>query len=223
MANKPMNNDKQMNRAREEGAFTLVELLVVIAIMGIVAAMVLGMAGLAGAGERRKKVSTMRDQLVTAIESYKKEHGFYPPDNTNNCKLPPLYYELRGGTYDGAAKVFTGSFPPIPQANYLDIFGRNSIANSKPKDLDPENGDVKAMDHIVGLRSQQSTNLTIIPPNEDAIFFTVGVEAAVGTDFKTNTWRYVSTNPTNNGIGHFDLWAEVTIKGKTEIIGNWNQ
>ncbi len=207
-------------------AFTLVELLVVIAIMGIVAAMVIGLATAANAGERKKKVLAQRDQLITAIEAYKKEHGSYPPDNTNDCRLPPLYYELKGATVEiqnpptPTTTKYLGDFPAISAADYELIFNRRGVANSKPKGAEAD-GDAKAIDHFIGVKPQQSTNITI-RPGVETYFFTVGIERAPGTDFRTNTWRYVSTNPTNNGAGRFDLWAEVVIKGRTEIIGNWS-
>jgi prepilin-type N-terminal cleavage/methylation domain-containing protein len=215
-----MSRSLNAKRWKRASGFTLVELLVVIAIMGIVAGMVLGLAGVAGAGERRKKVLAQRDQLITAIEAYKKQHGYYPPDNTNTCLAPQLYYELRGGTLDPATKMISGSFPSISTNDYAKLFGHHGIANSKPKGAE-EDGETKVTDFIIGLRSPQSTNITV--GGVDAMFLTVGVEAAQGTDFKTNTWRYVSTNPTNNGAGNFDLWADVLIKGKTETIGNWNK
>ncbi|MDB6028831.1 MAG: hypothetical protein JWM68_5054 [Verrucomicrobiales bacterium] len=203
--------------------FTLVELLVVIAIMGIVASMVLGLAGMAGASERRKRVVAQRDQLITAIEAYKKEHGFYPPDNTNNAALPPLFYELRGGTIN--AGTYSGVFSNITSADYLRVFGHSGIANSKPT-LDPNDRESeKPKDHIAGVRPQQSTNILVtLSPGPDlwVMFFTVGIESVQGGDFKTNTWRYVSSNPVHN-VGHFDLWADIIIKGKPEVIGNWNQ
>jgi prepilin-type N-terminal cleavage/methylation domain-containing protein len=212
---------RRERRAPMQGAFTLVELLVVIAIMGIVAAMVIGLSGAANSGERRKRVTAQRDQLVSAIESYKKQHGFYPPDNTNNCVFPPLYYELKGATVEQGPMKFVGSFPTITAADYLAIFSRSGIANSKPANAD-QDGEAKAIDFSVGIRSQQSTNITVVTGVESR-FFTVGIESAPGADFRLNTWRYVSTNPTNNGVGHFDLWAEIVINGKTETIGNWSK
>jgi len=37
-----------------------------------------------------------------------------------------------------------------------------------------------------------------------------------------NPWRYVSSNPTNNPAT-FDLWAEIVVRGKKKIVGNWKQ
>ena len=39
---------------------------------------------------------------------------------------------------------------------------------------------------------------------------------------KINTWRYNSLSPTHNP-DFYDLWAEIVIGGKTNIIGNWKE
>ena len=36
-----------------------------------------------------------------------------------------------------------------------------------------------------------------------------------------NPWRYNSSNPTNNP-GHFDLWVDIILSGKTNRISNWS-
>jgi len=64
--------------------FTLVEMLVVIAIIGLLAALVVGGIGIATTKMRQSRAEAERDGLVTAIDSYKKARGFYPPDNTND-------------------------------------------------------------------------------------------------------------------------------------------
>jgi hypothetical protein len=35
-----------------------------------------------------------------------------------------------------------------------------------------------------------------------------------------NPWRYNSSNPTNNP-GSYDLWMQLSISGKTNLICNW--
>ena len=37
-----------------------------------------------------------------------------------------------------------------------------------------------------------------------------------------NPWRYNSSNPTNNP-GAYDLWVQLSISGKTNLICNWNK
>lgn len=66
--------------------FTLVELLTVVIIIGLLAAMV---AGVAPAVMRSVKQSAIRaeiQQLCMALESYKAEHGEYPPDRSDRVE-----------------------------------------------------------------------------------------------------------------------------------------
>jgi hypothetical protein len=37
---------------------------------------------------------------------------------------------------------------------------------------------------------------------------------------RLNPWRYNSSNPVHNP-GSYDLWAEIIVRGRKEIIGNW--
>jgi hypothetical protein len=37
-----------------------------------------------------------------------------------------------------------------------------------------------------------------------------------------NPWRYNSSNPTNNP-GSYDLWVQLSISGKTNLICNWSK
>jgi hypothetical protein len=39
---------------------------------------------------------------------------------------------------------------------------------------------------------------------------------------KINPWRYNASTPTHNPDS-YDLWAEILIAGKTNIIGNWKE
>ncbi len=38
---------------------------------------------------------------ITSIQSYHKQMGYYPPDNTNNNTQSSLFYELTGTTNKG--------------------------------------------------------------------------------------------------------------------------
>ena len=37
-----------------------------------------------------------------------------------------------------------------------------------------------------------------------------------------NPWRYNSSSPTNNP-GSYDLWVQLSIGGKTNLICNWSK
>ena len=85
-------------------AFTLIELLVVISIIGLLAGLVVGLAGVASNRQKIKKTQAELEQLVTAIESCYAKKRSYPPDNQlvpNNPGTNQLYYELVGTTNDG--------------------------------------------------------------------------------------------------------------------------
>ena len=48
------------------------------------------------------------------------------------------------------------------------------------------------------------------------------VSSARGDAVGINPWRYNSSNPTNNP-GAYDLWVQLSISGKTNLICNWNK
>src|SRR4051794_19013634 len=66
---------------KTQPGFTLIELLVVISIIGILAGLVLGLAGLATRKSRESRIRTELTKLVTDIENYKAALGLYPPDH----------------------------------------------------------------------------------------------------------------------------------------------
>ena len=91
----------------KRSGFTLIEMLMVIAIMGIVAAMVISMAGAASNARKKGMVDAERHRLMLAIDNYQSKLSFYPPDNGNIAaaaqtavesysRTNPLLYELTG-------------------------------------------------------------------------------------------------------------------------------
>jgi prepilin-type N-terminal cleavage/methylation domain-containing protein len=185
------------------GAFTLIELLVVIAIIGILAALIVGLTSVAGRNKVQSRVKAELNQLVGAIESYHKKHGFYPPDHT---KAPPassfstnqinaLYYEL------------TGTEPPDPvKAAVFNTVGVEGIASTddtgKGQNFHP---------------NLKPSGFAALPGNADVLLLVVPYKGPAG-DY--NPWHYNSSSPANN-TETYDLWAEVMIDGKPVTIGNW--
>ena len=171
-------------------AFTLVELLVVIAIIGLLAALITGLASRASQAKIVKRAEAERDALVMAIEVYKSKLGYYPQDNPKDVSNPPLYHELTG--------------IPIPNA-YTNTFGVPGIANL--------NSDAGA----------NSTSQNFLPGIKSAQFEELAANARAYRlvyVYGKVPWRYNVSNPTNNP-GSFDLWVEIDIAGKKEIVGNW--
>lgn len=65
-------------------SFTLVEILVVITIIGILAAIAVPTVGGALAAGRKARVSTMAQQVRTAITQFHTEYGYFPTNGLNN-------------------------------------------------------------------------------------------------------------------------------------------
>jgi len=62
-------------------AFTLIELLVVISIIGVLAAFTVPVMKQLKKREYLNKTQAEMAKIVTALDSYKATHGFYPPSN----------------------------------------------------------------------------------------------------------------------------------------------
>ena len=207
-------------------AFTLVELLIVIGIIGALAALIFPVAR---AVKRQAFLHTAQaemSQLETAIERYKSAYGFYPPCNTNNPLVNPLYFELTGttninGTYqtlDGTAAISAG----LVGAAFDQSIG-GFINCYKPGG---DESAARAQNFLPGLKPRQIVeNIT-----NGNVPVTLLVSAVGGPDptyrplnlRDANPWRYNSSSPTNNP-GSYDLWIQLVIAGKTNLICNWNQ
>src|SRR5215475_8131606 len=92
----------QRSEARGRVAFTLIELLVVIAIIALLAAMIIPVGGAVNRHKLQAAAKAGRAQMELLIESYHAKTGVYPPADTNNPTLNPLFYELCGTTGDNA-------------------------------------------------------------------------------------------------------------------------
>jgi prepilin-type N-terminal cleavage/methylation domain-containing protein len=215
--------------------FTLVELLVVISIIAILAAFTVPVLS---SVKRRQYISQAQGelgQLKAAIDSYHAAYGFYPPGNQNGVtnasgKLlgNQLYYELVGTTNTGGAfHVINNpgdqlSVTPVNQVQAA--FGVAGFVNcSKPGSGEDS---PSAKNFILDLR-----------PNQTGIFSNVGsgfeftiLTGSVGGPDATykplnasglNPWRYVS--PGVNNPSSYDLWIQLSIHGKTNLICNWSK
>ena len=229
MNNSPSQRHGQSN-IRETAAFTLVELLVVIAIIGLLASLVISGAGIGMVKARISRVQTERDALITAIEQYKKEKGYYPPDNTNNTAVNSLYYELTGAI---ATNNVNGSGSPgfvgvnlegLNTNQVFTLFNVGGIFNSSSDPGQPPVNFFKATGkslrsgsfYITGTGGPTFTLFGVpVPPGPPSGFTLAGGQTIT-------PWHYVVSNPTNN-TSEFDLWMDVTWSGKTNRISNWNK
>jgi prepilin-type N-terminal cleavage/methylation domain-containing protein len=215
--------------------FTLIELLVVISIIAILAAFTIPVLKTVARKKILDRTTGEMAQIETAIDSYKAACGFYPPSNPdynpNNSTtwdqvmISPLYFELLGttnnnGTYytlDGSASIGAST------ANMTSAFGVSGFINCSKsgsgEDAPP------ARNFLPGLNSNRFMSAT-----NNTVLATVLVASVGGPDqnyrpfYGTpnfNPWRYV--NPGANNPGSYDLWIQLVISGKTNLICNWNK
>ncbi|MBI3849540.1 MAG: prepilin-type N-terminal cleavage/methylation domain-containing protein [Verrucomicrobia bacterium] len=205
---------KNNSNRRAAQAFTLIELLVVIAIMGLLAGMVVALMPLATAGPKIKKTQAERDAIITSIEAYKAKKGFYPPDNPTNAALNQLYYELVGTTNNGTLFVTLSGKDSIQSSVMQAQFGVANFNNSTKAAKGSDDFDVQNFHKSL----KQEIQTKVVPPGVRILVAPVDGPNRQ----RTNAWRYVSSNPTNNP-GSFDLWADIVVGGKTNRISNWSK
>jgi prepilin-type N-terminal cleavage/methylation domain-containing protein len=219
-------------------AFTLIELLVVIAIMATLAALLLPVVGAVKKHQYIYNAQSEMAKLETAIDRYKAAYGFYPPDNhlipieLNQALINQLYYELVGTTNTGTTasptyQTLDNSLPtPLSGGDVGDVhnaFGVGGFMNStKPNGGEDASA---AKNFLPDLKPNQIwpqfTNNTVLIKllvcsvgGPDNTYQPLGAPGL-------NPWRYVC--PGTNNSNSYDLWVQLGISGKTNLICNWNQ
>jgi len=213
-------------------AFTLVELLVVIAVIAVLAALVMPVYNLVAKNSVIQRAQSEEKTLETAIGLYHDKYGFYPPGNTNATPANlaaaltnQLYYELVGTT------IFAGS---SAGSNFVTLDGASSNSTAVVQkyfgvggymNCSRGSGDdaIKAQTFLPGLKSgQMATNsdgvcVIVTGASSDAIYKPMpGFQTSVGN---ANPWRYLY--PGVNNPNSYDLWVQIFVGGKTNLICNW--
>ncbi|MGB8368193.1 MAG: type II secretion system protein [Limisphaerales bacterium] len=216
-------------------AFTLIELLTVIAIIGVIAALILPVAAAVKKHQYLYNTQAEMEKVETAIDRYKAAYGFYPPSPTtpptagnSSTLFNQLFYELEGTTGDGIN-------------NYTNLDGSDIIkATDVPLAFPGIGGFINCTKAGAGEDASVARNfLPDLKPNQIGRYCTnynntFGVTlliCSVGGPDPTyqplgtqnlNPWRYNSSSPTNNP-GSYDLWIQLSIGGKTNLICNWTK
>jgi prepilin-type N-terminal cleavage/methylation domain-containing protein len=225
----------RVTRPSDASAFTLVELLTVMAIIGVIAGFVLMVAGPVKKKQYIFNTQAEMAKLETAIDRYKAAYGFYPPSPTTpptagnpSSLYNQLFYELEGTTGDGIS-------------SYTNLDGSDIIkATDVPLAFPGIGGFINCTKAGAGEDSPAARNfLPDLKPNQIARYCTnynntFGVTLIIGSvggpdpTYKPlnqqdlNPWRYNSSSPTNNP-GSYDLWIQLSIGGKTNLICNWTK
>jgi prepilin-type N-terminal cleavage/methylation domain-containing protein len=223
-------------------AFTLIELLTVIAIIGVLAALILPVAGAVRRQATIRTAQAEMAQLETAIDRYKSAYGFYPPDNPCNPLVNQLYFELLGTTNIGNTTPNYQSLDDptiqVTQSSLTSssgVFGLDGNGNSCVSGFmncnKPSSGEDARMaqNFLPGLKLHQVVVYTNRFP-DNPIPIKIIITSVGGPDraykplsaLDLNPWRYNSSSPTNNP-GAYDLWVQLVIAGKTNLICNWNK
>jgi len=212
-------------RATSGRAFTLIELLTVIAVIGVLAALLFPVFGTVKKRSYLNHANAEMAQLETAIDRYKAAYGFYPPSNPTNVLLNQLYFELEGTTNNGGNFVTLDDSAQISSNSASTLFGVGGFINCNGTNASAGNSPV-AQNFLPGLKPGQIATYTTNPPpnvvniivssvgGPDAAYQPLGLQGV-------NPWRYNSSNPTNNP-GAYDLWIQLVIGGKTNLICNWS-
>lgn len=215
---------------RPPPAFTLIELLVVITIIGLLAALTLPAISAMKKQQYIKTVQAEMARLDIALENYKTKYGVYPPGNQNNnsiyapldrSQLSQLYYELSGTTNDG-------TYYRSPDGNQILIgavttaYGAGGFINSCRGSGEDAS---LARNFLPGLSSKQINDQV----TNNNIRTTMIVTSVGGPDpnyrplraSDLNPFRYVY--PGTNNPNSYDLWVQLVIGGKTNLVCNWNK
>ena len=212
---------------RNARGFTLIELLVVISIIGVLAGFTIPVLMSVKRQQYIKVARAELEQLQTALENYKAKYGVYPPSNKSNPKINDLFYELIGTTTPDKGSTYQtlDGFSTIPVADLTNTFNVSGIINCTKGSAEDS---VQAENFLSGLKSNRiglDTNTPSYPPTPVYLLVT-----SVGGPDQTyqplggagiNPFRYL--NPGTNNPGSYDLWVQLVIGGKTNLICNWSK
>jgi len=198
-------------------------MLLVIAIIGVLTALIVSAATSAHIGPKIAVAQTELAQMESAIEDYKLGLGFYPPDNSADPAINPLWFELLGTTINGNNYVTLDRSGQISLTDLTHDFGRQGFANSATRARATDDAGAP-MSFLKNLTSKQVGPLDPANPLINVLVCSVQLPTGSSSPISgttLNPWCYVSSHPTHN-TGSYDLWVDLVLGGKTYRISNWS-
>jgi len=228
----------QLSTLNSQLAFTLIELLVVISIIGVLAGFSFPVLKAVKKTQYLNHTKAELALIETAIQRYHDAYGFYPPGNPNYPAVPsdamfsPLYFELLGTTnnnhvyqtLDGSAQINDNT---LPAPNVTGGFGVGGFINCSK--VGSSEDAPAAKNFLPGLKPKQFGINIINQFNFPNVPVALLLGSVGGPDqnyqplgvVDENPWRYVS--PGVNNPNSYDLWIQLVISGKTNLICNWSK
>ncbi len=226
-------------------AFTLIELIVVISVIALLAALAMPVFNMVTNNSRIQSATAERNEIETAIEAYHADYGFYPPSNPNvNPNATPqyltpaltnqLYYELEGTTASNTPSYI--GFTNLDNSGGLSSYAvqQSFSVNGFMNCTKGTGEDAKtAQNYLPRLKPGQIctfTNTTTLGVEfvhlltsgvtSDPGYYPLGAGIVTEDGRSANPWRYIC--PGINNPKSYDLWLQIVVGGKTNLICNWN-
>ncbi len=215
-------------------AFTLVELLVVIAIIGVLAGFTRVVAKSVGNTRKISVVKGDLEQIKSALENYKATYGVYPPSNQNGAGVyspkdralfSQLYYELSGTKINGINFELLNGGDQIKITEVNVAYGVGGFINCNKGGGEDS---ASAKNFLPSLSSKQF-NSFVTNVNGTAVRTTALVTSVGGPDENYQPLGAADLNPIRyrypgvNNPGSYDLWVQLVINGKTNLVCNWSK
>lgn len=209
--------------------FTLIELLVVISIIGVLAGLTFPVLNRLKGAQQKRVARAELEVIQTALENYKAKYGTYPPGNQNPGNatyfpacLPQLYYELSGVALNGNVFKTLNGDQSLTSAQVKAAYGVDGFVNCSKGSGDDSTA---AKNFLPDLKQNRYYFYWTNNAAPTAILVTsVGgpdpTYLPLGTS-DVNPIRYVYPGVRNPGS--YDLWVQLKISGKTNLICNWSR
>jgi hypothetical protein len=164
-------------------------------------------------------IRKQRQELITIIETYKRQLGYYPPmftlPGSDHGKINPLCYELLGVQYEPTRSEFHIRITkdPLSSGEAQKYFNSRWFSNLVVYPTVPTN-----------YLANRTLAVSMMTPEADlfglGLSYTDFLTDKFWDDYQFSAWRY-ATNPAEHNPGKFDLWVELTVAGQHVTIGNW--